>query len=98
MGDGDAGGSSASSSLAPTSLAIELGVESRLELGVGELRVLRVRLATVAGGWFVNELETAPDACMTHWLLQLVTAIDLKPRFESNERMRGMVPRAAGGW
>jgi hypothetical protein len=49
-------------------------------------------------GWFVNEIETAPDSCMTYFLRMLVDTIDHDPRYEEDERMRGMVARAAAAW
>ena len=55
-------------------------------------------LATAAAGWFVNEIEWAPDSMMTHFLHHLATTVEQQPRWQDDERLRTMVPRAAAAW
>ena len=55
-------------------------------------------LAADSAGWFVNELETAPDSCMTYFKRHLVNTIDKSPPYHSDARMRRMVARAAAAW
>jgi hypothetical protein len=96
--------------LAATAAVLETADEgARAPLRAGELPpIARVdlaccleeddELAANSGGWFVNEIETAPDSCMTYFLRMLVDTIDHDPRYEEDERMRGMVARAAAAW
>ena len=55
-------------------------------------------LAATAEGWFVNEIEWAPDSMMAHFLHHLATTIEQPPRWQDDERLRSMVSRAAAAW
>ena len=49
-------------------------------------------------GWFINEMEWAPDSCLTYFTRLLVPSISIEPPYHTDARMTQMVQRAAAAW